>query len=115
MKVGVKKLLRAGMMPARTWRVHAEGMAPTERLKLRRQVAAAAGKKSTTSLSLFMETYGLGSRGGTFYYGHSVLGRRSLDGKMVSRTKRSVDGANSESSDVETSERTCRSSDVRDP
>ena len=39
--------------------VHAVGMAPTERLKLRRQMAAAAGKKSTTSLSLFMEAYGL--------------------------------------------------------
>ena len=34
-------------------------MSPTERLKLRRQMAAAAGKKSTTSLSLFMEAYGL--------------------------------------------------------
>ena len=45
MKVGVKKLLRAGMVPARTWRVHAVGMAPTERLKLRRQMAAAAGKR----------------------------------------------------------------------
>ena len=31
MKVVVKKLLRAGMVPARTWRVHAVGMAPTER------------------------------------------------------------------------------------
>ena len=34
-------------------------MSPTERFKLRRQMVAAAGKKSTTSLSLFMETYGL--------------------------------------------------------
>ena len=34
-------------------------MLPTERLKVRRQMAAAAGKKSTTSLSLFMEVYGL--------------------------------------------------------
>ena len=58
MKVGVKKLPRTGMMPARTWRVHAVGMAPTEKFKLRRQMAAAAGKKSTTSLSLFMEAYG---------------------------------------------------------
>ena len=58
MKVGGKKMLRAKMMSARTWRAHAEGMAPTERLKLRRQMAA-AGKKSTTSLSLFMEAYGL--------------------------------------------------------
>ena len=55
-KVGVKKLLRAGMVPARTWSVHATGMAPTERLKLRRQMAAAADKKSSTSLSLFMDS-----------------------------------------------------------
>ena len=45
MKVVVNKLLRAGMVPARTWRVHAVGIAPTERLKLRRQMAAAACKK----------------------------------------------------------------------
>ena len=58
-KVEAKKLLRAGMVPAKTWRVHAVGMAQTERLQLRRQVAAAAGKQSTTSLSLFMEASGL--------------------------------------------------------
>ena len=34
-------------------------MSPTERFKLRRQLAAAAGKKSTTSLSLVMEVFGL--------------------------------------------------------
>ena len=51
----VKKLLRAGMMPVRMWC----GTAPTERLKLRRQMAAAGGKHSTTSLSLFMEAFGL--------------------------------------------------------
>ena len=45
MKVEVKKLLRAGTLPARTWGAHAVGMSPTERLKLRRQMAAAAGKK----------------------------------------------------------------------
>ena len=54
MKVEVKKLLRAGMVP-----VLAEEMAPTERFNLRRQMAAAAGKKSTTSLSLFIEASGL--------------------------------------------------------
>ena len=58
MKVGVKKFSRAGMVPARTWGVHAVGTA-TESLKLRRQMAAAAGKKSATSLSLFMEAFGL--------------------------------------------------------
>ena len=61
MKVGVKKLLLAGTMPVRSWGVHSLGMAPTERLKLRRQMAAAAaaGKKSTNSLSFFMEADGL--------------------------------------------------------
>ena len=57
-KVGVKKLLRAGMVPARTWRVHAVETA-LEKLKLRRQMAAAAGKSSTISLSLFMDVIGL--------------------------------------------------------
>ena len=47
------------MVPARTWRVHAVGMAPKERLKLRSQMAAAAGKKGMTSLSLSMEAFGL--------------------------------------------------------
>ena len=47
------------MVPARTWGVHAVGMAPTERFKLRRQMAAALGNKSTTSLSLFTEAFGL--------------------------------------------------------
>ena len=38
---------------------HAVGLVPTERLKLRREMAGAAGKKSTTSLSFLMEAYGL--------------------------------------------------------
>ena len=45
MKVGVKKLLRAGMMPARAWGIQAVGMSPTERVNFRRQMEAAAGKK----------------------------------------------------------------------
>ena len=48
MKMEVKKLLRAGMVPARTWGVRAVGMAHTEMFKLRRQMAAAAGEKGTT-------------------------------------------------------------------
>ena len=47
------------MMPARTWGVHAVEMSPTERFKFGRRMAAAAGKKSTTSFSLFTEAYGL--------------------------------------------------------
>ena len=59
MEVGVKKLLRPGMMPARTWGAHAVGMSFMERLTLRRRMAAAAGKRSTILLPLFMEAYGL--------------------------------------------------------
>ena len=40
------KLLRADMIPGRTWRVHAVEMAPTERLKIEGRSG------STTSLSL---------------------------------------------------------------
>ena len=68
--------------------------------------------KRTTSLYGSMRPR---SGGGAFRHGHSVLGGRSLDRKMASRTKRSVDDTNSRSSDVETGERTCRGSDVRDP
>ena len=104
-KVGVKKLPRA--MPARTWRAHAVVMSPTERLKLRRQMAAAARKKSTTSFSLFMEAYGLEVEEELFHHGHSALGRK-MDWKMAARTQRIVDEANSRSLDVEASERTCK-------
>ena len=34
MKLGVKKLLRAGVMPARTRGAHAVGMSPTKRFKI---------------------------------------------------------------------------------
>ena len=53
------KAFQKNCMKVETWRAHAVGMSPTERLKLRRQMAAAAGKTSTTPLSLFMEACGL--------------------------------------------------------
>ena len=53
MVIGLKKLLRTGLVPARA-------MTPTERLKSGRQMAAAAaGKKESVSLSLFMEVNNL--------------------------------------------------------
>ena len=57
MKVCVKKLLRAGMMPARTWESPCGGDGSHGEVQI--EETAAAGKKSTTSLSLFMEAYGL--------------------------------------------------------
>ena len=90
MKVGVKKLLRAGMVPARTWGVHAVGIASTERPKWRRQIAAAAGKKNTTSLSLPMEAFGLSIWRRALCCGLPDLGRRGMDRKMAHGTKRSM-------------------------
>ena len=82
---------------------------------LRRQMAAAAaGKKSATSLSLCMETFGLEVEE-DLYSRHPDLGRRSMDRRMASRTKRSMVESDSRGPDVETGERTCRSGDVRDP
>ena len=103
-----KKLLHAGMMPARTWRVHAVEMAPSERLKLRRQMAAAAGKKSTTLLSLFMETYGFEvdeelSTLVTQYWAAEV---------WTGKWSHELDEADSRGSNMETGDRTRRSSDV---
>ena len=56
---------------------------------------AAAGNTSTTSLSLFMETYRPGSGRRALLHGYSVLGRRSMDRKKESRAKISLDEADS--------------------
>ena len=78
-------------------------MSPTKRLNTRRQTAAAAGNKSTTSLSLFMAAYG--------FEVEEELSTMATQ-YWTERRKRSVDEANSRSSDVETGERICRSDDV---
>ena len=55
MKIAVRKLLTTGLVLARASRGQAVGIAPTESFKLRRQVAAAAGKEESVSLSLFLD------------------------------------------------------------
>ena len=55
----MRKLLRTRLVPARAWRSQAVGITPTVRLKLRRQMAAAAGTKESVSLSLFMKVNNL--------------------------------------------------------
>ena len=74
--------------------------------------AAAAGKKSTTSLSLFMEAFGLEEEEELSTVAIQYWAEGVWTGKWRREQKRSVDEANSRSSDVETGERTCRSSDV---
>ena len=55
----VRKLLRTGLGLARAWRGQAVGIAPTEMLRLRRHMVAAAGKKELVSLSIFIEVTNL--------------------------------------------------------
>ena len=78
-------------------------------------MAAAARKKSTTSLSLFMEAYGLEveeelSTLATQYQADGVW-----IGKWRHEQKRSLDEPGSRSSDVEASERSSRSGEVYNP
>ena len=75
-------------------------------------MAAAAGKKSTTSLSLFMEAYGLEveeelSTMATQYWAEGVW-----TGKWRHEQKEAWTRQIREVVDVEAGERTCRSSDV---
>ena len=71
----MRKLLRTDLVPARACRGQAVGIALTERLKLRMQMAAAAGKKESVSLEQ------VGSRGRTFHHGHAHLNGRRLVGE----------------------------------
>ena len=112
MKVDVKKLLRAGMMSARTWEVHAVGRAPTERFKIEETDGSCWGQKEHDIPSFVCGGILLPSGGRALHHGSSVLGRRSLDWKMASRAKRSLDEADSGGPNVETGERACRSCDV---
>ena len=67
--------LRTGSLSARAWGGQAVGITPTEKLKLRRQMAAAAGKKDSVSLSLLKK-------------GRACLGGWNMDGKMGKRAEK---------------------------
>ena len=91
---------------------------------MRRRMAAAAGKKSTTSpfffffeaqttsLSLFMETYGLEVEEELSTVAIQYWAEGVWTGKWRHEQKEAWMRQNSRSSDVETGERACRSSDV---
>ena len=54
----IKQLLRMGLVSARAWKSLQWDCCGRKILKLRRQMVAAAGKKGSTSLSLFLGAYG---------------------------------------------------------
>ena len=55
MKTETKKLTNMGLFPARIWGHKASGISPTERLRIRSQVADMLGKKKQASLDNFSE------------------------------------------------------------
>ena len=111
MKAGVKKLLRAGMMPAKVLGSPCSGDGSHGEVKIE-ETDGSSRQKEYDLIVLVHGGIRPGSGRRAFLRGHSVLGRRSLDWNMAARTKRSVDQANSRSLDVEKGERACRSSDV---
>ena len=72
------------MVPARTWRRACSRDGSYGKEKLRRQMGAAGEKKGTTSLSLFMEAFGLVVEEHLSTLVHQVLGRRGMDWNMAS-------------------------------
>ena len=67
------------------------GFGPYRKIKIEEADGSSSGQKEYNLAVLVHGSIRPRSRGGTFHFGHSVLGRRSLDGRMVSRTKRSLD------------------------
>ena len=78
MKAGVKKLLRAGMVPARTWGAHAVGMAPTVEVSIETTDGSCGRHKEYDFLVLVHGNLWPGSGRRAFHNGHSVLGRMSF-------------------------------------
>ena len=124
MRIGVDKLLRMGLVSERVRGGQAVGIAHTERLKLRRKMAAAACKKKSVSLSLFMEVNSLEVEEGlstmaTLFCAKGVCGWE--DGRERERERdreRAEDGveeAGFRSAEMETSEMAWRSCDARNP
>ena len=109
MRTGMRKLSRTGLVPARAWGGQAVGIAPTERLKLGRQIAAAAGAKE----SVGRKQCGSGRR--IVHDGHAAWAGRNVDGKMGKGAEGGMEKAKFRGAHVEASERTCRSCYVRDP
>ena len=77
-------------------------------------MAAAAGEKSTTSLSLFMEAYGLAAEEELATMATQKWAEGVWTGKWR-REQKEAGMRQTRGSDVEAGERSSRSGDVRDP
>ena len=102
-RIGVRKLLRTGFVLARAWEGQAVGIAPTERMKVRRQMAAAAGKKESVSLSLFTEVINLEVEEELSTMATHAWAEGVRLGKMEKRAPEGLEEADLRSTDLETS------------
>ena len=109
----MRKILTMGLVLARAWGGQAVGTAPAERLKLWRQMAAAAGKEESVALSLYMEVYNLEVEETLSTMAALLLGGRCVYEQMVNRTAAGMQETDLRSADMETSWRTCRSGYAR--
>ena len=88
MKVGVKKLLRAGHGASKDVESSCSGKAPTERFKIEEADGSSSGQKEH-ELSVFVHGSLCPTSGRkALYCGCANLGRRSMDRKMAHGTKR---------------------------
>ena len=108
-KVGVKKLSRAGMVPASSCRVHAVGMAPTERFESRRQMASSGEKRARPRCLCSWRPLLLRRRKISLLWPPNCWAEGVWMQKMASRNERSLEKADLRGSDVEATGRTCRS------
>ena len=115
MMIGARKLLSTGLVFARAWRGQAFVIAFSERLKLMRQMAAAAGKMELVLLSFFMEVNSVEVEEELLRCGYASLGRRNVDGKMGKRAEGDLEKADFRGSDVDAGQRTYKCRYARDP
>ena len=100
----------------RVKRMGAKEIARRKKCKVRFSlIKKAAGKKSTTSLSLFMEAYGLEGEEELSTLATQYWAEGACIGKWHHERKEALMKQVSRSSDVEASERSSWSGDVRDP
>ena len=65
------------------------GIAPTERLKFGRQMAAVAGKTESVSCSLLMEVNEFGGHGGSVQHGYDLVGGRRVGEQLGKEQQKS--------------------------
>ena len=112
LRVGVRKLLRMGLVPARLWRTSRWHRACSKAEVVEADCCSSRQERVCVVISLRGgESFGGG--GQLIYHGHALLGDRCVDGQMATRAAEGVEEADHLKC-RHGGERTCRSRHVRD-